>query len=253
MILKLISVSLYLGLVSCSSSPSGAMVRLSSMMASSYFPEGPQRELAQSAENGNIQKLDEAMAHGASPNFVGAEEMTPLMWSLVKQSKNGYRRLLEQGANPNFKTKRRAAEDLGRSVMMVAAICEDSEFLRLALEYKGNPNSPSKVPTRTIIFDAIENRRINNVETIAKYGGNINHQDRLGDTPIIRAVLASQFDIVYRLLMLGADPKKRSNSGSNVMDLLIKYGDRATYITGESKQREWFQKVVNELKLKNLM
>lgn len=240
-------------LASCSGSQTAALVRTRSLSGNSYFSSGPQLQLAEAAAKGDSAKIDEAISQGAKVNAVGNEQMTPLMWSIIRQNVNGYSRLLERGADPNFLTHAMSQYDQGRSVMMVAAACEKPEFLELALKYHGNPNAPRWVPSQTIIFEAVANKRLENIGLIHRYRGDLNKKDARGVTPIIEATYSSSYDVVYTLLLLGADPTIKNNSGSDVAAILEMFQGQAAYSFGNSEQNIWYGKVVRELQRKGLL
>jgi len=252
--MKIILIGICISLIaSCSVPKTEALIQLRSLKAEEYFSSGLQLQLVEAAAKGDIARIDEAVLRGAKVNAIGKEQMTPLMWSLVKRSEVGYSRLLEQGADPNFLTRSSSKYDQGRSVMMIAAICESPEFLRLALNHRGNPNAPSWVPSQTIIFEAVDNKRLDNIKMIHGYGGDLNKRDRRGVTPIIEATYASNYDVVYELLLLGANPSIKNNSGGDVPAILQKYQDRAAFAFGDSRQKVWYSKVVAELQRRGLL
>lgn len=227
-----------------------------SKRAKDNFYPGLQLELAEAAGNGNVSQIENLIKMGADPNRPGQHGATLLMWALLKRNKSGFLKLLEFGADPNFVSDPISEYDRGRSVMMMAAACEDPEFLRMALTHKGSPNAVGHIPGRTIIFEAVFNEHVENIKIISSFGGDLNHQDKFGDTPMIRAVLASRYDIVYLLMELGADPGLRAKKGGNVADLIEMFHSRAAYAFPDRSQKEWYRKVVQELKrrgyLKNI-
>ncbi len=228
-------------------------LQLQSTKARDYFPAGLQLELAEAAAKGDVTRIDKAVTRGAMINAPGQEQVTPLMWSLVKRNAVGYRRLLEHGANPNFQTRPVSKYDQGRSVMMIAAGLENPEFLRLALNHRGDPNATNWIPSQTIIFQAVYTGRIENIKMIHRYGGDLNARDRRGRTPIIEATVASRYDIVHELLLLGADPRIKSNTGGDVPAILKMFKDRAAFAFGDSSQRVYYGKVVTELQRRGLL
>src|SRR5699024_12662879 len=77
-----------------------ALKELRRMQASYFFDDPVQRSLANAVERGNIDQARVAIENGAEVNAVGKEGMVPLFWALTKQNIDGFRFLLEQGADP---------------------------------------------------------------------------------------------------------------------------------------------------------
>lgn len=252
---KLLVVVLFALGVGCAPKPP-APDWFGSKRAKDNFDPGLQLELAEAAGNGSVSQIENLVKRGADLNRPGQHGATPLMWALLKRNKTGFLKLLELGADPNFVSDPISEYDRGRSAMMMAAACEDPEFLRMALTHKGSPNAMGHIPGRTIIFEAVFNEHVENIKIISSFGGDLNHQDRLGYTAIIQATFASRYDIVYLLLTLGADPGLRSKKGGNVPEIIEMFHSRAAYAFPDRAQKEWYQKVIQELKrrgyLKNI-
>lgn len=227
---------------------------LRNMKAEQYFSEPQQIELARAVSKDDIKAVDNAIDKGADVNKIGKEEMTPLAWAFAKQNKASFQRLLEKGADPNFMTSKVAWNNEGQSVMQFAALSEDSDYLRLALQYGGNPNAPDSLPGRTIIYTAIRNNRPENIKILAKNGGHINYKDNTGFTPLMYSVFNTKYDIAYLILKLGANPEIKTPRGQTIADIISENQDRSIQVLGKEKeQREWYNKVVAELKNQGLM
>ncbi|MDP0491325.1 MAG: ankyrin repeat domain-containing protein [Verrucomicrobiota bacterium JB023] len=264
--MKIIALSLMVfgGVFPSCSSEQSASSALRSMKPEKYFIIPAQVELAKAVIKQDLQGIDAAIAKGANVNKVGKEEMTPLAWAFSKQKKASFQRLLEKGANPNFKTKKVAWNNDGRSVMQFAALAEDPDYLKLVLKYGGNPNAPSKARGRTIIYTSIKNHRTQNIKTLVEFGADINHQDEAGFTPIMAAKSLTKYDLVFLLMNLGADLSKRhhlitangdkKNGGKTLAESIQHMGDRSIRVLGlEKEQREWYNKVIAELKSRGLL
>jgi len=248
---------------------------LKKMKAPEYFASQVQIELVEAINEDKPDLIDVAVEAGADVNYIGKEEMTPLMWALVKDKKSSFKKLLELGADPNFKTKRTDFNPNHKthnsssetSVMIVASIMEDSYYLSTALKYGGKPDLlSSQTHNETILFEAIQNHRIDNVKMLLDAGANINHQSEDGDTPIFLAKAITRYDLVYLLIQRGANLKHRGhrysvyddsrklNQGPTLGESINRMGDRAIKVLGvEKEQQEWYNKVVAELKTRGLM
>jgi ankyrin repeat protein len=241
-------------LSSCWSPAGRAAGELKHMRAEVYFQDPIQIELVKAVQKGDTAGIDAAISKGADVNKLGQEEMTPLAWAFAKQNKVGYQHLLEKGADPNFKTKKKAWNNHGSSIMQFAALSEDPEYLLLALQHKGNPNAPDSLLGKTILFTAIRNHRPENVKILVRAGADINHQDKAGFTPLMNTVTGDNYDLSMVLLSLGADATIKTPEGKNVGDIVAMFGDRGIKVLGkENEQRAWYNQFVSELKRRGLM
>jgi ankyrin repeat protein len=251
---------------SCGNPQRQAERSLKRMNAEQYFESPVQIELANAVEAGDISGIDAAIGRGAKVNASSRQEMTSLFWAMSKKSKAGFERLLEKGADPNFVAKGLGANKEQISVMELAAMAEDPDYLRMALKHGGNPNLiVSDISGETVLFTAIHNHRLENVVVLVNAGSNINHQSKGGDTPIMVASSSTKYDIAYQLMEMGADlsirhhvmgpgMKWRKNAGSTFAEQMVGFGDRSIRILGKEKeQREWYNKVVSELKRRGLL
>lgn len=258
-------------LCSCITPKQRAEKWFSEMKASTYFVSSVQRDLAHAIDHQDTQKIKSLVStHGANVNYVGKEEMTPLMWALTRQRKESYVKLLALGANPNFKTtrtnfdpKRRISNSGETSVMYGAAIAEDPFYLAKALQYGGNPNLISNTTHKeSILFDAIANRRLQNAELLLAAGANIDHRNLDGITPTFRASHATAYDILYMLIKRGANLSIKPRTvklgdkfieGRTLAESIKQRGDGSIRVLGlEKEQRQWYNKVLEELKDRGL-
>lgn len=235
-------------LVSCASSPKfGVFEGPQKMDVRDYFDSPSQVNLIKAAERGDRQQLRNAMEQGADVNKVGRAGMTPLFWAFGKQNLDGYKLLLEFGADPNIVVELpESFEEEQAGALEMAARIEDSEYLRLLLDSSGNPNLLLNDWNEPLIYRAIMYRRPDNVSLLLKYGAEIDYQDKSGSTPLRKAVTARQFEIALLLLRSGADPTIQNNNGSSAVDLVIKYGDRG--IDKRTNDLAAYEEFVSELK-----
>src|SRR5690625_3504630 len=118
-----------------------ALKELKRMRASDFFDDPVQRSLANAVERGNIDQARVAIENGAEVNAVGKEGMVPLFWALTKQNIDGFRFLLEQGADPNIIVNLpRHFQDRQAGAMEMAAQLENPAYLKALLEHGGDPN-----------------------------------------------------------------------------------------------------------------
>jgi uncharacterized protein len=216
------------------------------------FQDSSIRELADAASSGNIQKVDRLINSGIDVNSVGTYGITPLWWAMSRHNFEGFNHLLDKGANPNVQ--------IGgghRNVMDLAAITGDSRYLEAAIRAGGNVNlvyQPDKsvryitpFDGETPLFSAIIPGNKHNIELLISKGANLNFQNPNGVTPMMKAANINAFDIVYDLLIKGADPTLKDNTGNTIV-----WSIKNNRISPESEGYKWREKVVELLKEKGM-
>lgn len=219
--------------------------------AEEYFASAPQIALAEAAAAADLVGIDNALEQGADLNAVGEQGITPLFWSMIKQSFPGYKYLLEKGADPNLATSPPGGQGF-RSPMEFAAAIPDTRYLEAALEHGGNPNIRYSAWSLPVIYRAVVHGRLENVQALVEHGAEINYQDKSGGTAILEAVTARKFQIALYLLRQGADPTLTLNrSGSSAVDFVRKYGNRG--MDSRSDDFGAFDQFVQALKARGLL
>lgn len=214
------------------------------MRAKNYFDREADVELAKAVAGSNSNKMQKCLDNGANINAVGREGMTPLVWSVYKNSKSGFVFLLQHGANPNLVTTRYDGDKM--SVMEEITTFRETDFLRLALENGVSPNSPSG-NNRTVLFGAIMFSNLENVRVLVEAGANINHKGSFMETPLITASAINRYDMVYYLLSEGADPNLKDKANGDLFWMIKLYGDRGI---SSREQHDWYQKVLKKLNIR---
>jgi ankyrin repeat protein len=245
---------IWLPLTACSAHPEERALReLQQMQARDYFEDPLQRALIEAVEGRDASKVRTVLEQGADVNAVGREGMTPLFWALAKQNLDGFKVLLEAGADPNVVVSLpEHFQEPKAGAMEMAARLESTEYLRALLESGGNPNTiVNEEWQMPVLYRAIMSRRLNNVETLLEHGADINHQDKSGATPLMQSVTARQFEIALFLLRQGADPTIEVNTGSSVIDFVRKYSDRG--IDTRTNDLAAYHDFVGELRERGLL
>jgi uncharacterized protein len=177
--------------------------------AKEYFDDAKTAELAEAAENGDIERVNALVASGANPNARGLAGFTPLIYSMTGKTSKGFQRLLELGGDPNLKTDRRLT-NTEISAMRIAVLWP-IEYLKLALAHGGNPNlieinnslvDASTTRTAPIFHASGDPERI---QLLVKDGADVNIRDEKGWTPLMFAAYFGAYDGMYALLEAGAD------------------------------------------------
>lgn len=209
------------------------------MPLETMFPDPQVRALAKAAGKGRLRKIEELVQKGVDVNSRGKGNTTPLFWALRKGNVRGFKKLLELGADPNV------IFDSGGSVMYWAVQHEDEVFLRAALQYGGDPNLRTGPMGGTLLHAATGYDTKRKVDLLLDAGADIDARDDYGSTPIVRAAMLNQYDLVYKLLNLGADYRIRNNGGSDVVSCIVSSGKR---MDPKNELTKWMHEVVAWLK-----
>jgi hypothetical protein len=167
-------------------------------------------------ERGDVQKIDALLAQGVDVNTKGKSDVTPLAWAMIAKNKAGFERLLQKGADPNH-----FVWDSVPIIQLAALDEETSDWLRLCLKYKGNPNVVNRcegIPDgqQTPIYWAFRSRRMESVDLLIQAGANLTHRDHSGRTPLLEAQLERGFEWAHHLLEQGADFRIGDSAGRDL-------------------------------------
>jgi hypothetical protein len=243
-----------LHLASCvGSAEKRAIKELERMRAAEFFEDSAQQSLALAIERGNLDQAMVALDQGAGANAVGKDGMTPLFWALAKQNIDGFRFLLEQGANPNVLVDLPGNfQDQHAGAMEMAAQLEDSSYLRALLEHGADPNTiVNRSWNEPLLYRAIMSRRPDNVVLLLEFGADVDHRDNAGKTPLIQATTARMFEMALVLLREGADPTIRNQWGNGPADIVVQFGNRG--IDRRTNDLAAFDEFFKELKTRGLL
>jgi len=210
------------------------------MSLETMFPDSRVRALAKAAGRGQIGKIDKLVDQGVNVNARGTGGATPLFWAL--RNVKGFRRLLELGADPNAVF---GNDGDGGTMMHWAVRHKNSEFLKLTLQYGGNPNIVGSIDKRTPLFVAMGPRNKSKAPILLDAGADMNFQGGNGHTPMMTATALGQFDIVFDLLERGADYQLRDYYTNGTLMDHIAFSRRT--IDPESDGAQWMKKVINWL------
>jgi ankyrin repeat protein len=157
--------------------------------------------LVEAACHGDIPKIDALVKQGANVNATGYRDMSVLSWTMACRSHRGAERLLELGANPNFKMK--GVADI--SPMWLAAYVSDPRWLPMMLAHGGDPNIKAAGGFELALSAAIEQDRMQNVKLLLEHGADVNERYDGSRTAAMDAALLAKFDVVEMLLKHGYD------------------------------------------------
>lgn len=230
-----------------------ALQELKRMKAERYFSNRAQADFVAAVGRGEVERAQRLLAEGATVDAVGDEGMTALYWAIVKQNLTGFRFLLEHGANPNTVSRWPDANGVEQwaSVLELAAMLEESSYLRALLDAGADPNQIVNASQQTAIYHALLHRRYENIALLLERGADINHQlSRSSSTPIAEAVDMRAYAVAVFLLRAGADPTLRNRWGYSPIDTAKRRGLAGTVIGSEDEAA--YPEFVAELKRRGL-
>jgi ankyrin repeat protein len=178
--------------------------------------------LTAALERNDWADAEKALHAGANVNAIGKDGIYPLIWAMYIKNKPAFEWLLEHGADPNF--------DSGGSdgcALFWAAEANDSDWLRMLLAHKANPNLLHKnaVWTETPLLAAGGLCRLENLKMLIAAGADINYQQSKQDggaTPAIHAADSGFLEGVYELLEAGANIRPRDTGGWDLTDYVAR-------------------------------
>ncbi len=222
------------------------------MTVSDMFPGNPQAQaLAKAAEKGDIATMDKLVAAGADPNATGEYGVTVPAWVVLHPNKDGFRRLLELGADPN-KIWRREDPAFDKSLMHFVtgeAPNIGTEYVSMTLEIgKGDPNLPRGDLNLPPMKEALCPVCIPAFATLLKAGGDMYYIDWFGRTYAMSATIQENYKLVLFLLEKGVDYSKKDNRGSYLARYMqTKFKTSSEYKQPYSKKYMWFWRCIDFL------
>lgn len=165
--------------------------------ADEIFSDRQVAALADAAAEGDLAAVDRAVEAGADVNAVGIDDATPLFWAIGAQNKEGFKRLLEHGADPFYQP-----HDF-YSVVQLAAGADDPEFLEILLDQGLDPNRPTGSEQTPPIFTAIIQHRLPQFEMLLTHCYDLNWSNDFGRTAAVEAASIGEMRMALRLLEEG--------------------------------------------------
>ncbi|XP_034431903.1 kinase D-interacting substrate of 220 kDa B isoform X5 [Hippoglossus hippoglossus] len=170
-----------------------------------------QTPLMVSAEQGNLEIVQELIRRGANVNLDDVDCWT----ALISAAKEGHievvRELLENNANLEHR-------DMGGwTALMWAAYKGSTEVAQMLMGKGANPNITGQYSVYPIIW-AAGRGHAEIVHLLLQHGAKVNCSDKYGTTPLIWAARKGHYESVMHLLANGADVDQE---GANSMTALI--------------------------------
>ncbi len=205
----IISIVLLLLLVNCEA-------KNNIMKIQSEFKGSNNQAFIDAIVTGDIGYVENYLNNNGSVNFTSGNGTSPLYLAILLKNKKIFDLLIDNNADFNLK---RSGKN-GLSPFLLAVNIEDeSYYLKTLLQKGADPNiTNNDNPTMPKpIFYAIEGFNIENLELLAEHGAILDVQNQYEESPMIYAGNINQFDMVYKLLELGADYTLKDKWGKSII------------------------------------
>ena len=228
------------------------------------YQSTPAWSLAKAVMDEDLEKIKEEITINRIP--VDYQELrfgnTLLMVAILNGKYQSSKALLQLGANPNLHNN-----SSGTNAVILAAWVEDSNYLKLVLEYKGDPNSienifpkpnstdtPFRFSALTSAVNSYGDKGLEKVKLLLEAGADINYSEKgIIQTVLGESLIQGKMDIAMGVIEKGADYKVliTSNSGE-AKELSVLHLLRSNYIELDSEQYIKKMEIVSFLKTKGL-
>ena len=182
---------------------------------SKYFHDPRVAELALAAASGQVGRVRELVAAGVDPNARGDQGVTPLLWATRIGNTAGMAALMRPGADPML------ADDRTRTPLKMAVDDYEGTTQLEALIANG-ASVNSVIPNRdeSLLMRATKFGHPEQVRFLIQAGADVNWQDSVGNTALIKSAEPWAMQCALLLLEAGADPLHRKHGGSSFVDFL---------------------------------
>jgi hypothetical protein len=174
-------------------------------MRAKFFKEVKQAKLESSIDADDAAGVTTALAAGAHVNARGLHDVTPLMLAVDWEKPAAVTALLKAGANPNLK----AADGASAVSLAVERYRNAPDIMRAIFAAGGDPNMrrPDKDP---VIMRFMNDRDCDAIRYLKSVGADLEVKTRAGDALVSDAAVALDWDVVWCLLELGANPDQEN-------------------------------------------
>jgi len=223
--------------------------RAKNMKPEELFYTQLQVDLAKAAAKGDTNRVRTLLRQGVDVNVEGSKGMRPLFWALINENYQGFKFLLDSGADPNAAVS--IQQPPPENALTLAASLEDPRYVEELLKHGAIPDSAVGNPSKkTAIFTASFYRQTNNISILLKHGAQIDWQTTSGATPLQEAIERRSFEMALFLLRAGANPMIKDKWGYSSLDTLKKFKDNGV----QSRRDEAaYKQLLKELKERNFL
>jgi ankyrin repeat protein len=168
------------------------------------------------AASGAVAEIEQLIGEGEKPNIQDGNSRTPLHVAVFLRQHAAARELLKLGANPN------ALDAQRYDVMTIAAVNDDLQMLRIALEGGGNARAVTSPYDGTALIAAAHLGHVEIVRALIAAKAPLNHINNLGWTALLEAVVlgnggSKHTATVEALVKAGADVTLPDRHGTTAL------------------------------------
>ncbi|MCC6778861.1 MAG: ankyrin repeat domain-containing protein [Hyphomicrobiales bacterium] len=172
--------------------------------------------LHDAAARGDVAEIERLIAEGEKPTIQDANSRTPLHVAAFLRRHDAARALLRLGADPN------ALDAQRYDIITIAAVADDLEMLKIALEGGGNARAITSPYDGTALIAAAHLGHVEAVRLLIDAKAPLNHVNNLGWTALIEAVVlgsggARHTATVEALVKAGADVNIPDRHGTTAL------------------------------------
>lgn len=230
-----------------------AMQSIAQLSAEAFSADPLQVRLARAVDAADASAVEAAVRAGADVHAWGADGYSILYWAMSRRNVDGFDLLLKHGADITGEYRDPAVAKDPRSrdfVIRLALEVPDIRYLRAGLRHGLHPDYVlDTASNESLLFLASRRHNEAAADMLLDAGAAIEHQNHLGYTALGEAMLRRDFKTMWFLMGHGAEPVTGREQRSDVISLLKQYGSRGV----RPEQREYFEKVVDELVRRGLL
>jgi uncharacterized protein len=190
------------------------------------------------AAKGDVAEIERLVADGERINIQDANSRTPLLVAVYRKHHDAARALLRLGANPN-------AFDAQRyDILTIAAVQNDVEMLKIALEGGANPRSITTPYDSTALGAAAHLGHVEVVRILIAHKAPLDHVNARGWTALHEAVALgnggpNHVATVEALVKAGADVDIKDRQGATALTYARQrgYGDMVKILAPATGRR----------------
>ncbi len=147
--------------------------------------------LHDAAARGDVAEIDKLIAEGEKPDLQDANSRTPLHVAVFRHHHAAARALLRLGANAN------ALDAQRYDILTIAAVDNDLEMLKIALEGGSNPRAVTSPYNGTALIAAAHRGHVEAVQMLIAAKAPLNHVNNLGWTALLEAIVLGNGSAKY--------------------------------------------------------
>ena len=220
---------------------------------SRFFSDPLLVRLATAVDLGDAAAVEAAVRDGADVNARSKDGYSLLYWAMARDRVAGFEALVKHGALVTAECRDPAlvADPRRNTTLIELAIrAYNPGFLRAILRQGFDPDFVlTESGQDTLLFRAVAYHSLTAIQTLLDAGATIDHRDVAGHTPIVAAQFQRDYKTVWLLLERNANLTVKDNWGNDFVWGFKEFGSRGV----RPDQREYFEKVVDELVRRGLL